>query len=229
MQVEFILIKQRAILDVHGKFQKRLYTKWPEHLSCSVAVPHGVVKAGSGIVRVASFLQNGGRILILQQPVHPDSAARFVFDPCELRIFRLTLLDAVPGIDSVYAQLTTFPLENGRPISNILYVVGRCASDRMLARYVVAHALPEWNQEISRSQILLDSQIPFEWTPKVFRPPQINEGQRRGRTPGFKKTADRNPATKEIANCPYSRAVEKPKHRVVELVVANSHEVDVMG
>src|SRR6266849_9096788 len=107
----------------------------------------------------------------------------------------------MPGINSVDTKLATFPLKYRRPALDISHVISRRAPSRMLARYVFAHPTLKRNQEVSRWQILLDLQVPFERTPEVLRPPEVDERKTGSRAQSLKQTAYRDSSPNQVSNC----------------------------
>src|SRR5881392_353559 len=72
-QVQPVMVEQRPILNVQRELEECPRAEWAKHLRGSVAVPDSLVVPRGGIVGVTALIEGGGRIRIVQQPVHPDA------------------------------------------------------------------------------------------------------------------------------------------------------------
>ena len=141
----------------------------------SVSVADRFVVTGRGIVRVPRALQQGRRLLVVQQPVHPDAHARLACHRGDSRQLLTTFALIVPGVDSVNAQLATFPDEHRVPITKVGDVVGGRPAPSAAARHAFSSVSLEGNQVVRGRQTAFHLQIPCEGFPEIFRPAQIDE------------------------------------------------------
>ena len=135
----------------------------------------------------------------------------------------------MPGIDSVHAQLASCFAEDAYPVSNILHLVRSRAPPCVIARYVFANTSLERNQIVGGSGDLLHVQVPREGIPESSTHPRCTSGRDAASSPHLENAAQRNPPRQKATEPAYRRPIKKSPHRMIELVVSYSNEINVVG
>ena len=130
-QVESVTVEQSPILNMQRKLEKLPRSRWSKNLSGSGPVADRLVISDCRVVRETSVLEYAKRILIEQQPMHPNADVGIPADLGDSSQLVAPLVRAVPGVDAVYSELTPFFHDHGDAIRQVVKIVFRRSARRM--------------------------------------------------------------------------------------------------